>query len=80
MADVGVLLAALKPKGSSPKEPAGEAPSKPAMEDEESEKGGSEMEFARIASEASAAGDHEAAAEALVSAIKACMSSYGSKE
>lgn len=32
----------------------------------------SAMEFARLASEASAAGDHDAAARAIVNAIKAC--------
>lgn len=66
-----LLSAALKPKGDGEEKPKKEA---------EEESGSSEMEFARLASEASAAGDHDAAAEALVSAIKACMSSYGSKE
>lgn len=39
--------------------------------------GGSEMKYARLASEAIADGDHDAAADALVSMVKACMSSYG---
>lgn len=41
---------------------------------------GSEMEFFKLASEASAAGDHEAAASALRSGVKACMSSYEASE
>lgn len=40
---------------------------------EEVSEAGSEMKFAQLASEATAAGDHEAAAKAMVSAIKACM-------
>lgn len=68
-----LLLAAMKPKADKA------GGDKAKVEDEE-ESESSEMEFARLASEASAAGDHEAAAEALVSAIKACMTSYGAKE
>lgn len=36
----------------------------------------SAMEFARLASEASAAGDHESAAKALVNMVKACKGGY----
>jgi len=53
---------------------------KPEVEAEESEHGGSEMEFFKLASEASAEGDHEAAAKAFKSGVKACMSGYGGKE
>ncbi len=50
-------------------------------EAEESESsGGSEMAFFKLASEASASGDHEAAAKAFKSGVKACLSSYGGKE
>lgn len=63
----------LKPKGSlSAKEDGEEA--------EESESGGSEKEYARLASEAIADGDHDAAADALVSLVKACSRSYRSEE
>lgn len=57
-------------------------PAEEAAEDEESadDEGGSEMEFARIAVDAAHSGDTEAGAEALVKAIKACMSGYGGKE
>lgn len=51
--------------------------SEPEEETEESESGGSEKEYARLASEATADGDHDAAADALVSMVKACMGSYG---
>ncbi len=63
------LLAILapKPKSADEPEPKGKA-------------GGSELEFARLASEASAAGDHDAAAKAMVNAIKACLRSYGPAE
>lgn len=72
--DLKALLGAMKPKGST-------APEAPEEEAEESESGGSEMEFFKLASEASAAGDHEAAAKALRSGVKACMSgSYSEKE
>lgn len=67
------LASAMKPKGDYASKPEPE-------EAKESDGGGSEMEFAKLASEASAAGDHEAAAKAMVSAIKACMTSYGGKE
>lgn len=53
-------------------------PSEPKVETEESEEGGSEMEFARLASEAIAEGDHEAGAKALIGAIRACMSAKSS--
>ncbi len=62
-----------------PKAKAGPEKSEPA-EAEESEAGGSEKEYARIASEAIADGDHEAASDALVSMVKACMGSYGPKK
>ncbi len=52
----------------------------PEEEAGESESGGSEMEFFKLASEASASGDHEAAAKAFKSGVKACLSGYGSKE
>ena len=52
-----------KPKNDSEGAPADEAKPKDSA-----------MEFARLASEASAAGDHESAARALVNAIKACKS------
>lgn len=62
--------------GKGPKDP--KSPVPPADEPEKPETDASgEMELARLASEASAAGDHEAAAEALVSMVKACMGSYG---
>lgn len=66
-----LMLAKGKPNGEPSAAP------KEAPAEEESDEGGSEMEFARIASESTAAGDHEAAAEALVNAIKACLASYG---
>lgn len=59
-----------KPKDDS--EPASTTEAKPKD---------SAMEFARLASEASAAGDHDSAAKALVNAIKACMGTpYGPTE
>lgn len=61
----------LKPKG--PKEDDGE-------EAKESGSGSSEKEYARLASEAIADGDHDAAADALVSLVKACTRSYGGEE
>lgn len=66
------LAAAMKPKGPVAKAAPEEA--------EETSEGGSEMEFFKLASEASASGDHEAAAKALASGVKACMSSYGGEE
>jgi hypothetical protein len=82
----GLLLLA-KPKGESPLAKSSSKPSMmgkpedgPEEEAEESEEGGSEVEFARLASEATASGDHDAAAKAIVSAIKACMRSYGGEE
>ena len=59
----------LKPKG--PVEEESEAP-------EASETGGSEKEFARLAAESIADKDFDAAADALVSLVKACKG-YGSK-
>lgn len=50
-----------KPKNDSKPEPTAEAEPKDSA-----------LEFARLASEASAAGDHESAAKALVSMVKAC--------
>jgi hypothetical protein len=55
-------------------------PVAPVEEQEKPETDASpEKGFARMASEATASGDHDAAADALVSAIKACMSGYGPK-
>jgi hypothetical protein len=71
--DMKALLGAMKPKASSAPKFA------PEEEAEEEESGGSEMEFFKLASEASAAGDHEAAAQAFKSGVKACMS-YGTTE
>lgn len=65
------LAAAMKPKGFAAKA----APEEEA--EEEASEGGSEMEFFKLASEASASGDHEAAAKALKSGVEACMSGYG---
>lgn len=73
------FASAMKPKGPTPFA----APMKEEADESspDSEAGGSELEFAKIASEASAAGDHDAAAKAMVSAIKACMGSdYSSEE
>jgi hypothetical protein len=67
----GLLLLA-KPKGDSPM---GKGMGKPDDEAAEGESGGSEMKFARLASEAMAEGDHESAAKALVGMVKACMAS-----
>lgn len=78
----GLLLLA-KPKGGSPmaksagKPAMGKPVDGPEEEAEETETGSSEVEFARLASEATASGDHDAAAKAIVSAIKACMRGYG---
>lgn len=59
----------------------GQKPKGPVEEDSEKSKesasGGSEKEYARLASEAIADGDHDAAADALVSLVKACSRSYG---
>lgn len=68
------LASAMKPKGPM----AAGGPAEEAAEGE-TEDSGSELKFFQLASEASAAGDHEAAAKALQSGVKACMSSYGSK-
>ncbi len=68
-------LALVLGKSSAPKGPLGAKPE--AEEPEEESAGGSEKELAKLASEASAAGDHDAAADALVSMVKACMGSYG---
>lgn len=62
----------LKPKGPVPEEDS------EATEESESG-GGSAKSFARLASEAIADGDHDAAADALVSLVKACKG-YGGKE
>lgn len=63
----------------SPKKGPPEAAEPDGDEAPDDDAGGSEMEFARIAADAIAAGDKEAGAEALVKAIKACMGSYGPK-
>ncbi len=73
----GLALVLGAPKGG-PK-PSDGPKSEPAMPAAEEGSGGSEKEFARIASEAIAAGDHEAASDALVSLVKACQG-YSSKE
>ncbi len=62
----GLMGAMGKPKG--PVAPA------PKEEAEEVETGGSAMEFFKLASEASASGDHEAAASAFKSGVEACYS------
>lgn len=64
---------------TSPEPDADEAGGAPDADADDSSSGGSEAKFARIASEAIADGDHDAAADALVSLVKSCMSSYGSK-
>lgn len=70
------LALILSPKGSKP----GAKPGLPSMEKEEEpeaegdEAGGSEKEFARLAAEAIGDGDYDAAADALVSLVKACSS------
>jgi hypothetical protein len=69
-------LALILGKAGSPKGGAAE-PEKPEAPEEKS--GSSEREYARLASEAIADGDHDAAADALVSMVKACMGSYGPK-
>lgn len=74
----GLALILGKAKGA-PKA-LGAEPEEDAEEAEESETSSSEKEFARLASEAIEAGDHDSAADAIVGAIKACMSSYGPKE
>lgn len=66
--------------GTATKGPKPPLPTEPAEPEKPETDASSEMTFARLASEASAAGDHDAAAEALVSAIKACVSSYGPKK
>ncbi len=73
----GLALVLGAPKGGS--KPPGEPKSAPSMAAAEEDSGGSEKEFARIASEAIAAGDHDAAADALVSLVKACKG-YGEEE
>jgi hypothetical protein len=65
------LIMSAKKKGSPDSEET------PEGEDPTDDSGGSEMEFAKIAIDAAHSGDTEAGAEALVKAIKACMSSYG---
>jgi hypothetical protein len=71
--DMKALLGAMKPKASA-------APTfAPKEEAEETEGGDSAMEFFKLASEASAAGDHEAAAQAFKSGVEACKS-YGTEE
>lgn len=67
------LALVLSPKGPPKGDEAAPAEAK------ESAAGGSEKEYARLASEAIADGDHDAAADALVSMVKACMGSYGPK-
>jgi hypothetical protein len=69
---LALVLSPKSPKASEKDE------SEPATD--EDEEGGSEKEYARLASESSAAGDHDAAADALVSMVKACMGSYGPKK
>jgi hypothetical protein len=71
------LIMGMKPKGGPKGPPVGAEPEE--EEETEAAAGGSETKFARIASEAIADGDHEAAASALVSMVKACMGSYGGK-
>lgn len=69
------LAALLGGKGPASKDakpsPFGDTIPAPAPEEETEESSGA-LEFAKIASEAIAAGDHEAAADALVSMCKAC--------
>lgn len=75
----GLAIVLGKPKSEKPS-PFGKPEEEPEEEAEESETGSSEKEFARLASEAIAAGDHDAAAEAIVGVVKACMRGYGPKE
>lgn len=76
------LIMGMKPKGGAKAPPFGKpAPDKPEAESAEAPtEGGAEKEYARIAAEAIADGDTEAAADALVSMVKACMGSYGPEE
>lgn len=67
-----------KPSMGPPSEPDADEVGGPPDADAD-DSGSSEMKYARIASEAIADGDHDAAADALVSMVKACMSSYGPK-
>lgn len=60
--------------GLKPKAPMG--PEEESEETPDSESGGSEKEFARLAAEAIADKDFDAAADALVSLVKACKG-YG---
>lgn len=74
------LAAILAPKEGKPSPFGKEPKSDPMMPvAEEAEEAGSEVEFAKLASEAIAAGDHDAAADALVSLVKACKG-YGEDE
>lgn len=75
------LLAILGSKGPPKLGDSKEMPAKePAEDAEESETGSSEKEYARLASEAIADGDHDTAADALVSLVKACSRSYGGEK
>ncbi len=71
---LALILSSKAPKGP----PAKDEPVEPDADDAES--GGSEKQYAKLASEAIADGDHEAAADALVSMVKSCMDAYGPKE
>ncbi len=72
------LIMGMKPKGGAKAPPFGKpADEEPEEEAEASEGGGSEKEYAKLAAEAIADGDTDAAADALVSMVKACMGSYG---
>lgn len=80
MKGLAALLGAKVGKSPFGAKPSMEPKEAPEEEAEEESEGGSEMEFFKLASEASEAGDHEAAAKAFKSGVKACMSGYGGKE
>lgn len=74
-------LAAILGKGPAeklgPKPPT--EPAEPLEPEQPETDASSETELATLAAEALAAGDTEAGAEALISTIKACIRSYGTK-
>ena len=76
----GLALVIGPKKAAPPKESGYSGPEGPAEEETEaSEEGGSEKEYATLAAEAIAGGDTEAAADAMVSMVKACLRNYGGK-
>ncbi len=71
----GLLALLKKPKAATPSAPSSDEEAAP-----DSESGGSEKEFARLAYQAVKAGDEDAFVDALVGAIRACVNKEDADE